>query len=340
MEVASPLLSAGYLTIGFSDFLDIENFLESAAQQGMKVIDEACSTYWPDNPQARTRYNLKRFACDMKQGDWVIVPKWDNFDIYEIIGEKPQTISELPNKAFSDWHKKTVTLWDDGYLYRENGELIDLGFMWRVKPVRLQLSRYKFANAALTARMKHRGTNIDISDLRSSVETAIAAFDANRPVDLYNSLAEATVQAVLSVIKKELNDAKFERLVKWYLKRVGASSEPEIPAKNERNKEGDADVIAAFDFIRTAVYVQVKFHNGTTDEWSVEQIASYRNSEAAATFADGYSQVCWVISSADKFSDAAVEMAREKEVQLINGEQFANMLLQAGFTGLDTALDK
>lgn len=339
MEVASPLLSAGYLTIGFSDFLDIEDFINSAIQRGMTMIDEACAAYWPKNPQSRTRHNLRRFVCEMKKGDWVVVPKWDNFDIYEIIGEKPQIISELPADSIHDWHKRPVTLGNDGYLYRDNGELIDLGFMWRVKPVRLLLSRYKFADAALTARMKHRGTNISISDLRQSVETAVSAFDANRPVDLYNSLAEATVRAVLSVIRKELNDAKFERLVKWYLERVGAS-EAEIPAKNERNKEGDADVVAAFDFIKTAIYVQAKFHSGTTDKWSVEQIVSYRNSEAGTTFADGYSQVCWVITSADKFSDAAVELASINKVQLINGEQFANMLLQAGFTGLDTALDR
>ncbi len=337
MEIASPLLSAGYLTIGFSDFLDVENFLDSVAQRGMIAIDEACSVYWPKHPQPRIRHNLKRFAYDMKQGDWVIIPKWENFDIYEIIGEKPQTISELPKSPTQDWHKKPVTLGHDGYLYWENGDLVDLGFMWRVKPVKVRLSRYKFADAALTARMKYRGTNIDISDLRSSVETAISGFDANRPVDLYNSLAEATVQAVLSVLRKELNDVKFERLVRWYLERVGGS-EAEIPAKNERNKVGDADVVAAFDFIKTAIYVQVKFHQGTTDEWSVEQIASYRNSEAATTFADGYSQVCWVVSSANNFSDAAVELAREKNVQLISGEQFAHMLLQVGFTGLDTAL--
>jgi len=283
----------------------------------MAMIDEACSTYWPENPKARTRYNLKRFICDMKKGDWVVVPKWSDFDIYEIIGQKPHIISELPANSIEDWHKKPVTLGNNGHLYRENGDLVDLGFMWRVKPVRILLSRYKFADAALTSRMKHRGTNITISDLRSSVEAAVVAFDANRPVDLYNSLAEATVQAVLSVIRKELNDSKFERLVKWYLERVGASA-AEIPAKNERDKQGDADVVAAFDFIRTAIYVQVKFHNGTTDEWSVKQIVSYQAGEAAMTFADGYSQVCWVISSADKFSDAAVELANENKVQLIN----------------------
>ena len=339
MEVASPLLALGYLTIGFSDFIDIENFVDSAIEHGMPLIDKACADYWPENPRARTRHNLKRFVCEMQKGDWVLVPKWDNFDIYEIIKDKPQSIGELPKEGLVDWDSNPVEVHEDGYLYRENGDLIDLGFLWQVKPVRLKLSRYKFANAALTSRMKHRGTNIWISDLRADVEAAITAFDNNRPADLYNSLADATVKAVLSVLKKELNDTKFELLVKWYLGKVGASV-TDIPAKNERNKQGDADVIAAFDLLKTVICVQVKFHDGTTDEWGVKQIANYRDSEPGKSFAIGYSQVCWLVSTADNFSKEAVVLAENERVQLVNGEQFASMLLQVGFTGLDSALDK
>jgi hypothetical protein len=335
MEVSHRLLSHDQLTIGFSDFTD-NDFVDDVLTGGWKTLEKYFQDTW--GGQSRIRHNLWRFVYEMKPGDLVVVPKWEDFSIYEIVGKRPSPISSIKPNSLNDWHNNPLAI-KDGLIHRENGELVDLGFFWDVKPVRTDLSRYKFADAALTSRMKHRGTNIQISDLRHSIEAAISAFDANRPVDLYNSLADATVKAILHVLKRELNDNKFERLVKWYLGRVGAS-QAEIPAKNERNKEGDADVVATFDSIRTAIYVQVKFHNGTSDAWGVKQVLAYRTSEAATNFAEGYSQICWVISTADNFSEEAIEIAIRENIQLINGEQFAAMLLQAGFTGLDTALEK
>lgn len=335
MEVSHRLLSNQQLTIGFSDFAS-EEFVSDVITHGWKALEDAFQTEW--GGQSRIRYNLWRFIHEMKTGDWVLIPKWDEFAIYEIVGERPQPIGTLSFQNLTDWHNNPIHL-RDGLLYRENGELIDLGFFWQVKPIRTGISRYDYADAALTSRMKVRGTNVLISDLRENVQESIAAFDAHRPINLHSKITDATVNNVLSLLLKNLNPDKFELLVKWYFGRVGATS-VDIPSKNKRDKEGDADVVASFEPIKTIIYVQVKFHEGETSTWALDQILAYRDSMAAKDSSDEYSQLSWVISTGSSYSEEAINLAKEQKIQLINGEQFATMLLQAGLAGLDAAIDK
>lgn len=335
MEVSHRLLSHNQLTIGFSDFAD-DDFVNDVLIGGWKTLENYFQDTW--GGQSRIRHNLWRFIYEMKPGDLVVVPKWEDFSIYEIIGEKPSAISGVQPNSLRDWHNNPLTI-KDGLIHRENGELVDLGFFWQVKPVRTNISRYDYADAALTARMKSRSTNLNISDLQESIDSAIAAFDAKRPINLHSKITDATVESVLTVLHKNLNPDKFELLIKWYLTRVGASSVT-IPSKNKRDKEGDADVVAIFEPIKTVIYVQAKFHAGETAAWALEQILAYRDSMIEKDSTDDYSQLSWVISTADRYSEEAIKLAKEQNVRLINGNQFVTMLLQAGITGLDEALDK
>jgi hypothetical protein len=335
MEVSHRLLSHNQLTIGFSDFAD-DDFVDDVLTGGWKTLENYFQDTW--GGQSRIRHNLWRFIYEMKPGDLVVVPKWENFSIYEITGEKPAPVSNLKLNSLSDWHNNPVFI-KDGLIHRENDELVDLGFFWDVKPIRTDVSRYDYADAALTARMKSRSTNLNISDLRGSINSAIAAFDAQRPINLHSKITDSTVQTILTILRKELNPDKFELLLKWYFKRVGALS-VSIPSRNKRDKEGDADIIATFEPIKTIIYVQAKFHEGETSTWALEQIMAYRDSMANKDSTDDYSQISWVVSTADTYSEAAIKLAKEQSVRLINGEQFVIMLLQAGITGLDEALDK
>ncbi len=335
MEVSHRLLSNNQLTIGFSDFAS-EEFVNDILMHGWKALEDAFQSEW--GGQSRIRHNLWRFIHEMKKGDWVVVPKWEEFSIFEIVGEKPQPIGALPSQDLTDWHNNPIYL-RDTLLYRENDDLIDLGFFWKVKPVRTGISRYDYADAALTSRMKVRGTNVLISDLREDVQEAITAFDAQRPINLHSKITDATVSNVLSILLKNLNPDKFELLVKWYFERVGATS-VDIPSKNKRDKEGDADVIASFEPLKTIIYVQAKFHEGETSSWALEQILAYRDSMAAKDLSDEYSQISWVISTGSSYSKEAINLAKEQRIRLINGEQFATMLLQVGLAGLDAAIDK
>lgn len=114
------------------------------------------------------------------------------------------------------------------------------------------------------------------------------------------------------------------------LKSLGARTE--IPSKNAPDKgEGDADVIGYFENIKTAIMVQIKKHEGVTDEWAVQQIKAYMTNH---TYDDYHTQM-WVISTCEHYSQKAMNKAVEAGVRLISGIDFATMMLNAGLEGLN-----
>lgn len=332
-EVASPLLEQGYLSIGFSDFSENDFITAICKDNGWQVFEDYFDDYWGKRP--RTRTNLWRFVVEMTEGDWVVVPGWGTFSVYEITSKMALPVSEINLPNLKDWHGNNLAKKSDGLLYTDTDEPIDLGFVREVKLIKKDISRYDYADAALTSRMKIRSTNANISDLKESVEKAITEFDAGRPLNIYAQIIDKTQQQILDTIRFELTPDKFEQLIKWYFQRIGAS-EVYIPAKNESGKDGDADVIAVFEPIKTIIYAQVKFHDGETSAWAVNQIQSYKDQNDVMD--DGYSKIGWVISSADNFSQQAYDIAKEAKVQLIDGKQFVTMLLEAGIVNLDKAI--
>lgn len=332
-EVAYPLLDNGYLSIGFSDFSKPDFIKDVCGENGWQSFEKYFDDIWGSRP--RTRTNLWRFVAEMDKGDLVVVPSWGTFSVYELTEEMAKPVSEIELTNIKDWHSNSVEKKADGLLYRATGELIDLGFVRQVKLIKKNIPRYEYADAALTSRMKIRSTNADISDLQLSIEKAIAAFDKGQPLNIYSQIISKTRQHILDTIRTELTPDKFELLVKWYFQRIGAS-DVYIPSKNESGKDGDADVVAVFEPIKTIIYSQVKFHIGETSSWATEQIKSYKDQKD--TMDDGYSKISWVISSADNFTQQSYDYAKEAKVQLVDGKQFATMLLEAGIVNLDKAL--
>ncbi|MDO4837434.1 MAG: hypothetical protein Q4B32_03460, partial [Clostridia bacterium] len=55
---------------------------------------------------------------------------------------------------------------------------------------------------------------------------------------------------------------------------------------------------------------------------------------------DGYTAIPWVISSGTGFSKEAVALAQEKGVRLIDGPEFARMLVDVGIVNIDQAFDQ
>lgn len=336
-EVAYPLLEKGILTIGFSDFSEqsfIDDILSSASDEKWLKLEEHFWNNWGNAP--KTRYNLWRFIEGFKNGDKILVPSWGVFSIYEITSDQPATIDDIGIDKFFDWNNNEITI-KDGLLYREQ-DLIDLGFFWQVKPIETQISRYEFADTALTARMKIRNTNAQITDIQESIEKAISAFKENKPINLHSQIIENLVPNILNILKTEITPGKLEYLVKWYFERIGAT-DVYIPAKNESNKDGDADVVATFEPLRTIIYAQVKHHDGETNSWAVHQIVDYKNKKENSEYMDDeYSRITWVISTAESYSDECFKLAKAEKVQLINGTKFTQMLIEAGILNLDKAL--
>ncbi|MGB6035583.1 MAG: restriction endonuclease, partial [Cryomorphaceae bacterium] len=329
-ELSYPLLDKGFLTIGFSDFAHKE-LIDKVLEDDWNYFNGQFQETWGKVP--RTRHNLWRFL-KFNKGDIVVVPSWGTFFVCEIIDEKPLLINETYSDALKSWGDKKVTT-DGNYLSSEKGKLYDLGFARKVKIHHKNISRAKFADAKLTSRMKIRQTNGSINDLKKSIEKSIANYLENRPVHLHSIIVEKTANLVLDAIKTELNPDKFEKLVKTYFKTVGAN-DVTIPAKNARDKEGDADIVAVFENIKLIIYIQAKFHQGKINEWGTNQILDYKTNKESID--DGYNKIAWVITSADTFNGEAEKIATQNEIQLINGLKFSEMLLNAGINLLNTQL--
>jgi hypothetical protein len=336
-EVSYPLLNKNILSIGFSDFASqkfIDDVLkEDTWEKRWEILNTKFDKAWGSRP--RTRHNLWRFVDGFKKGDRIVVPSWGLFSVYELVSEKPQPISNLKIENLKDWNKKSLHI-KNGLLYR-NEEKIDLGIYWEVKPIALNMSRKDYADAPLTSRMKIRNTNTNVFNLKDSIIRAIDSFKKKKPINLYSEILENIAPKVLETLNKELNPDKFENLVKFYFEKNGAT-EVSIPAKNEKGKEGDADVIAVFEPIKTIIYVQVKFHNikSETNQWAVGQIKDYRNNKE--TMDDDYTKIAWVVTSATGFTKDCVRIAQEEKVHLIDGKRFSEMIIETGIFDLNKAL--
>ena len=325
---AHPLLfNHHYLSIGWSDFSS-DAFVRQVQIEGETAIDRAMQAEEWGLP--KNRWNLWRFIVGMKKGDIVLVPTSQEFSLFEIEDDIILSNESIDTSVFKDWNGKQAVLQGDGYFYNENGLPIDLGFYRKVKPILYNIPRMGFADQNLISRMKIRQTNADISDLKESIENARKAYEENKPINLKEKIVEETAPKLLALIEKLTSADRFENLVEWYLKSLGARTE--IPSKNAPDKgEGDADVIGYFENIKTAIMVQVKKHEGVTDEWAIQQIKAYMTNHIY----DDYHTQMWVISTCEHYSQKAMNEADEAGVRLISGIEFASMILNAGLEGLN-----
>lgn len=331
-EWSHPLLEkGGLLSIGWSDYGASADFLTRLHDNWSNVAAEVERDY----PGSRPRFGLQRFL-EMAQGDRVVVPTWGAFHVYRVKDDERLAPRHIRDELSSlqSWHGNSAVNCPDGYIRESDhdGPLIDLGFFRRVCPIARGIPRDGYADASLTSRLKVRQTNVDVTDLQESVENAIARHAENRPINLREQLHERCSVEVRKTILDSLNPDQFERLIKQYLEAQGATAD--IPAKNERGKEGDADIVATFEALKAIVYVQAKRHDGATDEWAVTQIKEYADSRMGTDTDDGYTRLAWVISTAERFSEGCEDDARRGNVRLINGDEFARMLLDSGIARL------
>lgn len=329
-ELSYPLLENSYLTIGFSDFTKDE-MIDKVAANDWNYFNNRFQELWGRVP--KSRHNLWNFL-KMSKGDIIIVPSWGTFNVCEITDDRPLLIGEAFSDDLKSWGDKKVST-NGTHLTDENGKVYDLGFARKVKVLYKEISRDKFADSNLTSRMKIRQTNSNINDLKSSIEKSIENYKANKPIHLHSIIIDKTANFVLETVLNELNPDKFEKLVKTYFKTIGAN-EVSIPAKNERNKEGDADIVAVFENIKLIIYTQAKFQKGQISEWGTTQILDYKINKESID--DGYNKVAWVITTANTFNEKAENLAKKHEIQLINGLQFSKMLLNVGINMLDKDL--
>lgn len=320
-EISYQLLEEkNYLSTGYTGLFD-KKLYKIVKNGDTDAFVNHVNDIWGVFPKGA--WHLWRFL-NFKKGDYIAVPKWGGlFSVYEITGD-----NFLGEKDLDDIIKNL-----DGYIeYKkqkdENGDKVD--FFWEVKPIAVDISRSEYADATLTKRMHYRGTNVDCDDISNSIESSIKNFKKKAPINLSLDIIDACSNEILKLIKSKLNPIKFEELIKLYFNQCGASYVDKPDKIN--NKDGDSDIDASFDIIKTIIHVQAKFHEGNTDKWAIEQINDFIKNKSND---DGYSHIGWVISTCDDFSEEAKMKAYENNISLINGKTFAEMLIRAGVSSLE-----
>lgn len=317
------VLSTGWASLSWDDFVT----------RGRNDWNAFEREFYNEYGGMRNRWSLWRFL-KMGKGDLVVVPTWGEFSIYRIADDSIYTNQSLSSlldiENLQDWNGEHVHVTKDNngyfYLYDEHEKFIDLGFFRKVEPVVLKLPRQLYADQALYSRMKILQTNADISDISGSIEDAIKRGKSEAPISIHEELIKSTLQAAQQTITDYTQHHKYEELVEKYLRAIGAT-EVVKPAPNETSTEcGDADRVAYFEELKVAILVQVKKHNSITNEWAVNQIIAYKDNHTNAD----YNVQMWVISNANEFTEEAKRKANAENVRLINGQDFARMILEVG----------
>lgn len=339
-KTSRPLLEKGILTIGFSALSSSDFLSKTKAAQRAEELNSAVKKAYGDLLQFRS---LWLFLKKMQVGDWVLVPGRGTFSVYVIKGES-KLIADIDPKLIHRLQRMdNAKVRIEGDRLKTGDKVIDLGFYREVEVYRIgnkkarNISRSNYADRKLNAAMKFLGTNLDISNLESNLKEALETYKKNQPLNFYSDVMDCLAPKLLTMMYKRLNPQKFESLLKYYFERIGATNVWSL-SKNQRDKKGDADIIASFDPIKVVICIQAKFHapDSTTKKWAVEQIVKYKDSkEREAGSSDEHKLICWVVSTCEKFDDECIEMAKAHGVVLINGIEFARMLLDVGIEHLE-----
>ncbi len=333
-NVSYSLLKNSILTLGWSMFAD-SGILDAAREEGYPNFNPIAQSLGQESN--RSRWSMWYFA-KIDVGDKIVVPLYGGlFSVYEVVNIA-QSISALEEECpeiYGAWDGHKM-VWKNHRIYDEvSDEQIDLGFFIKVKPIVSDVPR-NYVTGKLVSRMKIQTTSADITDIGDHVEKAITVGKTGKPVSLYEQSIETLAKDLKKQIIGILDDIRFEKLIKWYVKKMGAEYS-KIPAKNEPGKKdgADADIIAEFKSLKHIIYIQAKHHEGETSDWAVHQIKEYFSQKSEGD--PDYSYARWVISTCDSYSEAAEKAAKEYNVRLIDGEEFARMLVDSGLLNVDEA---
>lgn len=332
-ELSYDLLEKGYLTIGWSMFLDkpdeiIDTIKEQESDTDFRNYTESYGV------KSTSRWSLWNFG-KMKKSDIVLVPMYDSkFGVYRI-KEEIQPISKMKLNNFIASNKEEYEISGSYLIKSSTKEIVDLGFFIEVESI-LEHTDSKprdHAEAELRNRMKIRQTNADITDLAKQVDNAI---HAEKPHDAYSIfIKEMQNKFIEDKIFLKYTADQVELIVAQYFKSIGAD-EVKVLAKNDPKKaEGsDADVEAKFTDLWTNYYVQVKNHEDETGIHGLEQIKSYMDNIKNIHDDKNEVNIGWFLTTA-VFAEEVKQKANEYNIRLIDGKEFVEMIFNAGIDVLD-----
>lgn len=265
------------------------------------------NTYYAEDEHyrgsGRDAGKLWRFIRTMKQGDFVVVPHGPKFYVGEVKGAAYYGESKM----------------QDDTAYRRPVKWLNEG-----KPI-----PRSFARAALQSRMKVRHACAYAEDLVEEIKNALELAKHGEvpppPEDLYRHLV---TEVSKEICRGRWDSYGFERLVARMLSSLGASDVKIIP----RNLDKGADILARFSIAsvsKITLAVQAKHHQPERPLGSqvIEQLAQGMEAEEV--------DLGWVVTSGT-FSEEAVSyrdkvgLERGLKIELVDGEQFAAMLVESG----------
>ena len=53
---------------------------------------------------------------------------------------------------------------------------------------------------------------------------------------------------------------------------------------------------------------------------------------------DGYTEILWVITSANHFTEECIRIAQEENIHLIDGNRFTEMIIEAGILDINKTM--
>ncbi len=300
MMVRSPKLiknnqiGYGWGNVDFSKFDNSTDLMK----QGFKDVDVG-----------RQTNQIKRYF-NLKEGDYVIVPFSGTIAIAEVIGER----SHYPITKGIQYGENRISV---RYLKHNDGYFIP----------RINLS------TALQNRLKIRMTVCDLSEFSDELYKHIESIK-NDKLYTWNTEQELKLQQNTEKFKADLlsrlrsnkdinlqsGGIGLEHLIKEILEAKGYKAH--IPAKNEKSGIQDVDVVATrfteFSGKKEGIFIQVKHHDGTTDNHGIKQVAEYEVNE------EDYSQIDKVLITTGDFKDN--NFADLRNVTVLAGADFVNWI--------------
>lgn len=324
-EISYPLLAKGILTYGWSIFSN------PTVMNNIKTSPDVNKYLESLSPGNNSIYNLGIFLNEIKVDDIILVPTPGQFAFYKA-KSCAKLINDIPDSVLNSLQKPPnfIPSKKGNLLVDKNNNPYDLGFYIEVEKITETVSRWEFANAQLTRYMKYQGSTLHIrrEDIINIINSTIE--NIKNGITVNDEFKIRIIKCLTNAITECLHPDKMELLVKKYFNSIGGVT----TRPNPTSDEGDCDVIAEFPLIKTVIFCQVKHHVGQTNAYSVDQIIAYNKNFKAREYV-GYTRQLWVISTAFSFSDEAIQKAVDNNIQLISGNEFANMLIDAGILNLD-----
>lgn len=296
-------LKSNELIIGWSR---AEGLLDTSLswEQFREIIQRTCHANDTDFRAAgRGAGNMWRFIRDMKLGDLVVTPYGSEFYVAKIVGPPTYDCSMIEQDT----------------AYRRRVEWLNNGH-----PI-----PRSHAKSALIARMKHQGTSAQASDLLDGIDECLRTAGSGESPTFATDLQARLIPEV----RKELQSGRidsygFERIIKSVLEGLGASQVRIV----SRNQDQGADLIAEFllaGVFKITIAVQAKLWQSNPPAGKDVVAQTIRGVEAES--ADmGMVVTSGTFSTEAEAAAADYFEAKGVRIELVDGDQFARMIVESG----------